>query len=101
FHQANQERLRASPHALVATSTHDTKRSEDARARISVLSELAPAWDEAVDRWRAVTAADRTDLDGEGEFAPDANEEYLFHQAVLGTFPFGDPDPGALRRYAD
>src|SRR5262249_20295204 len=51
FHRQNRERLERWPHSLLATSTHDTKRSEDVRARLNVLSELPQEWEDAVTRW--------------------------------------------------
>lgn len=92
FHEFNRERQRTFPHGLLATSTHDSKRSEDVRARIAGLSELAPEWRRALRHWRSLNAAHHTAL-GE-ESAPDANEEYLFYQTLLGTWPLA-PLPGA------
>jgi (1->4)-alpha-D-glucan 1-alpha-D-glucosylmutase len=100
FHQANAERARRWPASLSATSTHDSKRSEDVRARISVLSEVPELWESALERIRAASAAHKTELDGEP--APDANEEYLLYQTLLGTFPFASPqamEPAALDEY--
>jgi (1->4)-alpha-D-glucan 1-alpha-D-glucosylmutase len=85
FHEFNKERLRTFPHGLLATSTHDSKRSEDVRARLAALSELAPEWSRALRHWRSLNAGHRTAL-GE-ESAPDANEEYLLYQTLLGTWP--------------
>jgi (1->4)-alpha-D-glucan 1-alpha-D-glucosylmutase len=70
---------------MLATTTHDTKRSEDARARINVLSEVPEEWQGAVSRWRRVNAANRSRVAG-GQ-APDANDEYLFYQALVGAWP--------------
>ena len=92
FHEFNRERQRTCPHGLLATSTHDSKRSEDVRARIAGLSELAPEWSRALRHWRALNAGHHTPL-GE-ESAPDANEEYLFYQTLLGTWPMA-PLPAA------
>ena len=80
FHTANLERARRCPHLLLATTTHDTKRSGDVRARISALSWLAGEWRERVLDWRA-NAPPRT-----GD-APDANEEYLIYQTLVGAWP--------------
>jgi len=86
FHRANAERLRNWPHTMLATSTHDTKRSEDVRARIDVLSEMPREWRQMLTRW---SRANRRHLSRvEGRNAPDRNEQYLFYQAVLGTWPF-------------
>ena len=79
------ERQRQWPAALSSTSTHDTKRGEDVRARLNVLSELPGAWKEAVTRWRALNRRFRTDL--EGIEAPGANDEYLLYQTLVGAWP--------------
>ncbi|MFL6527273.1 MAG: malto-oligosyltrehalose synthase [Chthoniobacterales bacterium] len=85
FHQENAERLANWPATLLATSTHDTKRSEDVRARMVAISELSDAWRTSVLRWRTLNRrAKKTVDDAE---APDANEEYLFYQTLLGTWP--------------
>jgi (1->4)-alpha-D-glucan 1-alpha-D-glucosylmutase len=74
------------PAALSTTSTHDTKRGEDVRARLNVLSELPGAWKSAVAKWRAVNRRFRIDVDGRA--APDANEEYFLYQTLIGAWPF-------------
>lgn len=86
FHHHNQERLKRWPSALLATSTHDTKRSEDIRARINVLSELPREWRTRVGRWSRQHRKRKTLVDGQS--APDRNDEYLFYQTVLGVWPF-------------
>ncbi|WP_437783876.1 malto-oligosyltrehalose synthase [Sorangium sp. So ce1097] len=85
FHRGNVQRYRTWPYSMLATSTHDTKRSEDVRARISVLSELPSAWEEALHR--AAAAAAPLKVEVEGRVAPDSNEEYLFYQTLLGSLP--------------
>ena len=82
------------PHALLATSTHDSKRSEDVRARINVLSEIPADWQRAIRSWRELNAGLKTKLTG-GE-APSAAEEYLFYQTLAGVWPLKDPAPGEL-----
>ena len=79
---ARQER---SPSALSATSTHDTKRGEDVRARLNVLSEIPGLWKAAHARWRAVNRRFRSEV--RGMLAPDANEEYLIYQTLVGAWP--------------
>ncbi|HUQ51321.1 MAG TPA: malto-oligosyltrehalose synthase, partial [Gammaproteobacteria bacterium] len=81
FHAANRERARRWPHALSATSTHDTKRGEDARARLAVLTELPDEWAEQARSWRDALHA------GAHEVQPDANDEYYFYQSLLGAWP--------------
>ena len=92
------ERQRVSPAALSATSTHDTKRGEDVRARLNVLSEMPGAWKSALARWRAVNRRFKTEI--RGALAPDANEEYLIYQTLIGAWPF-EPDAGAAAAFGD
>jgi (1->4)-alpha-D-glucan 1-alpha-D-glucosylmutase len=81
MHAANAERAERFPRGLLATQTHDTKRSGDVRARIGALSGMAGGWRERVLRWRELNAALRA------EGAPDANEEYLIYQTLVGAWP--------------
>lgn len=85
FHHDMQERSRRWPHAMLASTTHDTKRGEDARARIDVLSELAGPWERRVRRWRTLNRRRKVEIDGIP--APAANDEYLLYQALLGAWP--------------
>ncbi len=96
FHRQNEARWQRWPHSLLATSTHDTKRSEDVRARINVLSEMPEEWRAGLTRWGRLNAAHKTLVDGRP--APDANDEYMLYQAVVGAWP-----PGRMDRqgYAD
>ena len=91
FHQFNLDRSIHWSGAMNATSTHDTKRSEDVRARINLLSEMPGAWTRHVNRWH------RWNQDKlgkhEGNRAPDANEEYLIYQTLLGTWPLQNDGP--------
>ncbi|MGH6612283.1 MAG: malto-oligosyltrehalose synthase, partial [Burkholderiaceae bacterium] len=93
FHQANLERARSWPHAMLATSTHDTKRSEDVRARIAVLSELPELWKLHLPRWSRLNRGKRRQLD-DGP-APDREDEYLIYQTLIGLWPV-DADVGQL-----
>jgi (1->4)-alpha-D-glucan 1-alpha-D-glucosylmutase len=93
FHRTNAARLQRWPHAMLATSTHDTKRSEDVRARINVLSEIPEEWRGALLRWNRLNTARKSIVTG--ELAPDRNDEYLFYQVLLGAWPFDDPVRGA------
>jgi (1->4)-alpha-D-glucan 1-alpha-D-glucosylmutase len=87
------------PAALSATSTHDTKRSEDVRARINVLSEIPGAWKVALARWARLNRKLRTSVDG--QIAPDRNEEYLLYQTLLGAWPGHSPDAGPGGEFVD
>ena len=85
FHAANQHRARFTPHNMLATSTHDTKRSEDVRTRIDVLSEMPQAWQGAIERWQAMNHKRTTRI--EGMLAPTRNDEYLLYQTLVGVWP--------------
>ena len=85
FHRHNTVRCARCPYGLVATSTHDMKRSEDARAWLNVLSEVPEEWTAAVERWREMNR--RHKPSAEGAETPDANEEYLLYQTLIGVWP--------------
>jgi len=85
FHAAMAQRLRRQAAGLSATSTHDTKRGEDARARLYALSEMPAAWGAAVDRWAALNAGLRHDIDGIATPSPEV--EWMFYQALAGAWP--------------
>ena len=94
FHERNLDRQRDWPATLLATSTHDTKRSEDVRARIVAISEIPELWRRSLQRWG--TANHRWKRMVNDLEAPDANEEYLLYQTLLGTWPMqanGEPEP--------
>lgn len=95
FHRRNHERLRQRPHSMLSTSTHDTKRGEDVRARIDVLSEMPDAWRAALGRWSRMNSGKKRLVDGEP--APDRNDEYLFYQTLLGAWPTGPLNREDLR----
>ena len=78
-------RAAQTPHALSATSTHDTKRSEDVRARLNLLSEVPGAWKQAAARWARANRRGRSAVDGRSY--PSRNEEYLLYQTLLGSWP--------------
>ena len=90
FHNSNQERLRRWPHALLCTSSHDTKRSEDVRTRINVLSEMPGDWRDCIARWSRINRSKRRRFDN--GWAPSHNDEYLFYQTLVGVWPTEDPD---------
>jgi len=102
FHGWNMDRQCNWPASLVATSTHDTKRSEDVRARIVAISEIPEQWRRSLQRWRMANRRwKRTINDLE---APDANEEYLLYQTLLGTWPIrvdGEPEHAATQEYVE
>lgn len=81
FHAFCEEAAEQRPAAMLCTSTHDTKRSEDVRARLALLSEMAEDWEAAVRRWSALNERHRR----EGQ--PDRNTEYLYYQTLVGAHP--------------
>jgi (1->4)-alpha-D-glucan 1-alpha-D-glucosylmutase len=83
------------PWSLSPLSTHDTKRSEDARARLNVLSELPDEWRAGLERWSRLNAAHRRQVDD--VIAPDPNEEYFLYQTLLGAWPL---EPYSADEYA-
>jgi (1->4)-alpha-D-glucan 1-alpha-D-glucosylmutase len=102
FHEWNLDRQRYWPASLLATSTHDTKRAEDVRARIVAISEIPELWRRSLQRWRMANRRWKrmiNDLE-----APDANEEYLLYQTLLGTWPIradGEPESAATQKYVE
>jgi (1->4)-alpha-D-glucan 1-alpha-D-glucosylmutase len=85
LHKANAARAQRWPHAMLATATHDTKRGEDNRARLAVLSELPEQWRERVEAWSRVLRARRGDV--QGVAAPDRVDEYMLYQMLVGSWP--------------
>ncbi|AQT68457.1 Maltooligosyl trehalose synthase [Anaerohalosphaera lusitana] len=86
FQKHMAERVNIWPNAMNGTSTHDSKRGEDVRARLNVLSEMGEAWFENVRKWRVLNEGLKTSLDGQQ--CPDANDEYLIYQTMVGALPF-------------
>lgn len=95
FHDFNIRRLGQSRHSLNATATHDTKRGEDARARLNVLSEMPKEWASALREFAKANKKFKKSFNG--IFAPDKNDEYLIYQALLGAYPFLEKDVANLR----
>ena len=85
FHKQNRQRATLWPHAMLATSTHDNKRSEDVRARLNVLSEVPDLWQSALNQWSRLNAGKKREVAGDD--MPDRNTEYLFYQTLLGSWP--------------
>ena len=85
FHRENESRLRQWPHAMLCTSTHDSKRSEDVRARINVLSEIPDEWSGRLQAWTKMVRT--TDIDSDVPVAPDLNDRYCIYQNLVGSFP--------------
>jgi (1->4)-alpha-D-glucan 1-alpha-D-glucosylmutase len=93
FHHANQQRQQLWPQAMLATATHDTKRGEDARARLNILSEIPQEWRTLLFRWARMNAGMRTLAHGAP--APDRSDEYMFYQALVSAWPPGESAPSA------
>jgi (1->4)-alpha-D-glucan 1-alpha-D-glucosylmutase len=91
LHSANTDRLQQTPHSMLTTSTHDTKRSEDVRNRLNVLSEIPDKWAAFVRQSARAHAELKTTLE-DGTVAPDANEEYMIYQTILGAWPWTEED---------
>ena len=85
-HRFLEDRSQRMPFTLNATSTHDTKRSEDVRARLNVLSELPDEWGKRLERWSKWNQHLKRPVDG--TLAPDQNDEVLIYQTLLGAWPF-------------
>jgi (1->4)-alpha-D-glucan 1-alpha-D-glucosylmutase len=108
FHAASEDRAKNWAHTMIASSTHDTKRSEDARARLGVLSEMASTWRLMLRRWSLMNRSARSEVAGAsapsevtGARAPSAGDEYLYYQALLAIWPDRIPDQAALKDLHD
>jgi malto-oligosyltrehalose synthase/4-alpha-glucanotransferase len=97
YHERMLRRQKNHPMSMNATSTHDTKRGEDVRARLNVISEIPEEWMKNVRQWMSLNEDTKTVV--KGKSAPDANEEYFIYQTLAGVFPFiGDTDDFFLER---
>jgi (1->4)-alpha-D-glucan 1-alpha-D-glucosylmutase len=99
FHAANRQRLERFPLSLTCTSTHDTKRGEDARARLNVLSEIPDKWREQVAVWARINSSAHRKLNQQP--APERSDEYFYYQALIGGWPAdcdGSPSPEFVER---
>src|ERR1700730_907980 len=88
------DRRKRWPDSMNATTTHDPKRAEDVRARISVLSEIPGQWKERLERWSKLNAKYKTQVDGQQ--VPDRNEEIFLYQTLLGMWPAGGHEDALL-----
>jgi (1->4)-alpha-D-glucan 1-alpha-D-glucosylmutase len=95
YHEQMTERATVWPLAMLASATHDTKRGEDMRARLDVLSEIPDEWARRVARWQIYNRPHRGEASGRP--APSANDEYLLYQSIVGTWPM---QPGSVLRAA-
>jgi (1->4)-alpha-D-glucan 1-alpha-D-glucosylmutase len=99
FHRLNQQRRARWPHSMLASSTHDSKRSSDVRARIDVLSETPRTFRQAVMQWGRLNRSKKTVVHGTP--APDRNDEYLLYQTLLGAWPLGEPSADTMSEFHD
>src|SRR5882762_4183112 len=102
FHQRNLQRQRDWPASLLSTSSHDTKRSQDVRARMLAISEIPELWRRSLQRWRVANRRWKRTINNAK--APDASEEYLLYQTLLGTWPMqadGEPETTATPDYTE
>jgi (1->4)-alpha-D-glucan 1-alpha-D-glucosylmutase len=90
FHTFNTKKRDLWPDSLNATSTHDTKRGEDARARINVLSEMPDEWLRKLRTWVKINRGKKKHVNGVA--VPDRNDEYFLYQTLVGAWPFSDAD---------
>ncbi len=97
YHAANRRRRKDWPHSLLATSTHDSKRSEDVRARLNVLSEMPATFKLLLGRWSRLNQRLKRDVDG--VMVPTASDEFLLYQTLIGTWPCNPAEPFDLERY--
>jgi (1->4)-alpha-D-glucan 1-alpha-D-glucosylmutase len=100
FHRFNRDRSLPVTQSLNATSTHDTKRGEDVRARLNVLSEIPGVWKTKLTAWAGMNHTHKMHRDG--RWAPSRNDEYLIYQTILGSYPFHRADQaGFIERIQD
>ena len=99
FHDRMRERQQQWPHSLSTTSTHDTKRSEDIRARVNALSELPLEWRACLRRWHKLNKGKKRLVDD--QLAPDRNDEMLLYQSLVGVWPFEAMDASQYRVLSD
>ena len=99
FHERMSERQLKWPHGLSATSTHDTKRGEDIRARLNVLSEIPKEWRKHLALWHRLNKKAKITI--EDQIVPDRNEEYLLYQTLLGCWPCTDLDDQGYQGFTE
>jgi (1->4)-alpha-D-glucan 1-alpha-D-glucosylmutase len=97
FHIDAQHRARCWPHEMLATSTHDTKRSGDVRARIKILSEMTALWRQTIERWSRFNRSRKREVDGRP--APSPNDEYLLYETLVGSWPLEELDDAGANSY--
>jgi (1->4)-alpha-D-glucan 1-alpha-D-glucosylmutase len=99
FHYANTQRRDNWPHAMIHTSTHDSKRGEDVHARLNVLSEIPELWGRHLGRWRRLNRAHHRETNGQR--VPSSNDEYLLYQTLAAIWPDNGIDANGLALYRE
>ncbi|MCG2711989.1 MAG: malto-oligosyltrehalose synthase [Candidatus Omnitrophica bacterium] len=94
FHHYNNHKAKLWPHSLNTLNTHDTKRSDDIRARLNVLSEMPNLWEENIKQWHKTNKKHKTPV--KSSPAPDKNDEYFLYQTLVGALPFNGQDYGSF-----
>jgi (1->4)-alpha-D-glucan 1-alpha-D-glucosylmutase len=100
FHAGSLKRAEHWPYSMLATSTHDTKRSEDMRTRLDVLSEMPKTWAAQALKWRKTNRSRKRTL-SDGRHVPDHNEEYFLYQTLIGSWPFETSTEAARAEYLE
>ncbi len=95
FHEFNEKRARMQPHSMNATATHDTKRGEDIRARINVLSEIPELWEFNFRNWSRFNRRKKKNM--KGVAVPTKNDEYFLYQTLVGALPFFDEEMDSFK----
>lgn len=99
FHKTMKKRLKEWPLSMNGTSTHDTKRGEDARARLNVITDIPDEWLQIVTQWQSINQ------DLKQSNVPDANDEYFIYETLLGTYPMPGQDednyPERIEQYLE
>ena len=98
FYEKMKTRQETTPSSLSTTSTHDTKRGEDVRARLNVISELPQEWRKRVSRWYQLNKKAKQVIDD--ETIPDRREEYFLYQTLLGCWPFESINGSAIEHFS-
>lgn len=94
FHAFNQKQNTDWPHKMNATATHDTKRGEDVRTRLNVLSEIPDEWEKQVKTWSEINRSKKKEV--RGRAVPVPNDEYFLYQTLLGSYPFNESENSAF-----
>lgn len=90
FHTFNQKKYDRWLHSMNATATHDTKRGEDVRARLNIISEIPEQWEEQLQQWSELNRQHKIRVNG--KIVPDRNDEYFFYQTLIGALPFAQSE---------